>query len=124
MEEFLATITDDNLMMTAATAVIQLYLGSLHTSELFQILLVDPACEKVFLVVTIIGAVPILVVTAAPILISCHPSVVLVSPLFPVRLEAQPITGVAVGGVGHDGGLLRLELLTEHHCWPAGREAL
>ena len=80
---------------------------SLHTSELFQIFLVDPAGEKLFVVVTV-AAVAILMITAGPILIGCHSSVVLVSLLLPVRLEAEPVPGVAVGGVGHGGQTLSL----------------
>ena len=96
MKEFLATLRreerDDNLMITLGQ--------SLHTSELFQVFLVDPTREKLLVVVTV-GAVAILMITGAPILICRHSSVVLVSPLLPVRLEAQPVPGVAVGGVGH-----------------------
>ena len=65
-----------------------------------------------------IAAVSILMVTTGAVLIGCHPGVVLVPPLLPVGLEAQPVPGVAVGGVGHPA---RLDLLTQH-CWLTGRE--
>ena len=50
-----------------------------------------------------IGAVTVLMVTTGAILIGCHSSVVLVSSLLSVRLEAEPVPGVSVGSVGHPG---------------------
>ena len=46
--------------------------------------------------------VAVLLISRA-VLVSGDPGVVLEPPLLPVRLEAEPVPGVAVGGVGHVG---------------------
>ena len=46
--------------------------------------------------------VAVLLVSRA-VLVSGDPGVVLEPPLLPVRLEAEPVPGVAVRGVRHDG---------------------